>query len=292
MSNHFEPSPVRAKDIPIWIRESWSLMWRRPVLFFPISILYHLLTFASRTISYVALLVSVLICYVFTLLIINFAEAADNSRNIELLPNYYKIRNLIVSLLIFAFAYIVLFLVAAIVSNLVSFNLPSVDYSDRQIYVLFRWVWPGKVSFMILYLGIVVSAMWLLPPLLSLHELKISDAKRLARKAEKLNEWPIFLASYLPLVLVIALSLVTEVSFLLSIFFVPLFPIYMYVAYRHIFLGKRDNVPIPAKKSKLIANNMAIGEQLVAATPNKSFKFVPALRASTGPKKAAPFWSA
>jgi len=30
----------------------------------------------------------------------------------------------------------------------------------------------------------------------------------------------------------------------------------------------------------------------VAASFNKSFKFVPALRASTGPKKAAPFWAA
>ena len=28
------------------------------------------------------------------------------------------------------------------------------------------------------------------------------------------------------------------------------------------------------------------------AAHNKSFKFVPALRASTGPKKAAPFWAA
>jgi hypothetical protein len=27
-------------------------------------------------------------------------------------------------------------------------------------------------------------------------------------------------------------------------------------------------------------------------TPNKAFKYVPALRASTGPKKAAPFWAA
>jgi hypothetical protein len=33
-------------------------------------------------------------------------------------------------------------------------------------------------------------------------------------------------------------------------------------------------------------------EEICAEIHNKTFKFVPALSASTGPKKAAPFWAA
>lgn len=255
MSGLLEPRRVRPGDILVWIRESWSLLWRRPILFFTTSAVFHLLAYSVSRTSYVSTLLVILVGYMSLLVLISFANASDHSRPVNVMPNYRMIKRVILSLLLLTIIYILIYLAMAILTLLIEFEAPAIDYSARELYTAFKWVWPGKFSFTILYIGIVMTSMWFLPPLLALHELDIGDARKLARRAQQKNEWVVFLASYIPFVLMIVLTFVTELSYLLNLLFVPLFALYLYIAYRHVFLGKRENSPVPLKAPEAVLEN-------------------------------------
>ena len=112
-------------------------------------------------------------------------------------------------------------------------------------------MWPGEMSFIILFMGSLATSMWFLPPLLSLHDLNIRDARALAKRADEKNALVILLGGNMPFLLFIALMMITEISLILSLLVVPFVAIYQYVSYRHIFLGRKQNAPAIAKASSI-----------------------------------------
>ena len=249
MSDTLEPRQVSVRDIPGWGWESWNLLWRRPLLFLCASAVYHVLAFSARAIPHVPLLFAILLCYIFLVMMIGFSEAADHSRQIRLLPTYIMLRKVILLLILLTGIYASIYVVSAIVGTLLPLSVPAVDYTSRALFPLVKWTWPGEAAFIILFMGILITSMWFLSPLLALHELGIRDARALAKRAEDKNVVVILVGCNLPFLLIVALVLITEASLLLSPLFIPLFAIYQYVSYRHVFLGRKKSNPVPVKAS-------------------------------------------
>ena len=238
------------RDIPAWGRESWNLLWRRPVLFLLTSLVYHLLALSARAIPHVPLLFSILLCYIVLVMFIRFSEAADHSNRVQLLPTYVMVCKVILLLILLTIIYAGVYIVAAILGALLPLSVPAVDYTHRALFPYFRWMWLGEAAFVILYMGILITSMWFLSPLLALHDLGLRDARALAKRAEDKNLLVILVAGNLPFFIVVSLILITEVSLLLSLLFVPLLGIYQYVSYRHVFLGRKKSDPVPAKATE------------------------------------------
>ena len=247
MSGYLEPQRVSVRDIPHWARESWQLLWRRPLGFIAASLAYHGLALSSQSIPWIALLLSVLLCYMLLLVVILGAEAADHHRALGAARIYAMLRRVIVSLALLAALYLCIFIIAAVVASLLLPSMSGGEQSGREQLALLRWIEPGELSFMILFMGTIVTSMWFLAPLLALHELGLRDARGLARRAFDKNDIVVLVASNVPFFTILGCALITQVSVALSPLLVPLFAIYQYVAYRHVFLGRRQNAPLPAK---------------------------------------------
>ncbi|HHH36085.1 MAG TPA: hypothetical protein ENK48_04570 [Gammaproteobacteria bacterium] len=249
MSKMLEPRRVSIRDIPCWLRESWALFTRRTACFMGISVAYYLLAMSARSLPGLGLLLGILLCQVGAVLMIRLAMAADHSDALAFKPTWGMIRNVLWCLLLLTVVYLVLY-VSVLLLTLTFLSpevLPGNDYAGTALFAAFRWVLPGELAFLILYTGIVVTSLWFLTPLLALHELTLRDAMRLARRAEGRNEGVILAASYLPFLPFVLLFMYSDLSLPLSLLYVPLFAIYQYVSYRHVFLGRRDNKPARAR---------------------------------------------
>lgn len=247
MPECLEPERVSIKDIPGWATESWNLLWRRPLMFFAASIVYHGLALAARSIPYLSLLVSILLCHILLLLLIRQAESADIGKAGGFLPAYATIRRAILVLLTLTLLYLCIFLAAAVFAALLIPHEPVGQAASPPPVAALRWIGPGEVAFMILFMGTIVTSGWFLAPLLALHELATRDARALAKRAFDRNDIVILVASNLPFFAILALAAFTELSLLLSLAIVPLFAIYQYVSYRHVFLGRKQNQPVPTR---------------------------------------------
>jgi len=247
MSGCLEPRRVSLRDIPHWARESWQLLWRRPLGFLAASFVYHGLALTSQSIPWLALLLSVLLCYMLLLVVIAGAEAADLHKPLGPARIYAMLRRAIVSLSLLTALYLCIFIVAAVITALLLPGAPAGEAPAQEQLAVLLWIEPGELSFMILYMGIIVTSMWFLAPLLALHELGLRDARALAKRAFDKNDLVVLVASNVPFFSILGCALITEVSVALSPLLVPLIAIYQYVAYRHVFLGRRQNAPQPVK---------------------------------------------
>jgi len=223
------------------------LLWRRPLGFLAASLVYHGLALTSQSIPWIALLLSVLLCYMLLLVVIAGAEAADHSRPLGAARIYAMLRRVVVSLSLLTTLFLCIFIVAAVITAMLFPGVPAGDQPAREPLAVLSWIEPGELSFMILYMGIIVTSTWFLAPLLALHELGLRDARALARRAFFKNDIVVLVASNVPFFTILGCALITNASVALSPFLVPLIAIYQYVAYRHVFLGRRQNAPQPAK---------------------------------------------
>jgi hypothetical protein len=193
--------------------------------------------------------VAILVCHISLLIMIGLAEAADLGKTIALLQIYSRVRKAILCLLAFSALYICIFLVAALLAALLLGEVAGGGGASRQPIAVLRWIGPGEVSFMILYMGTIVTSSWFLSPLLALHELGTGDSRALARRAFDKNDVVILVASNLPFFTILVLASISAFNQLLSLLLVPLFSIYQYVSYRHVFLGRKQNQPVAVKGS-------------------------------------------
>lgn len=243
MSDCLEPERVSVKDIPGWAAESWSLLWRRPVVFFAASIAYHGIALAAGSIPYLSMLVAILVCHIFLLVLIRLAQSADLGKAVGFLRVYAAVRGAILCLLLLTALYLCIFTVAAVLAALLLADASSGGGASRQAFAALQWIGPGQVSFMILFMGTIVTSTWFLAPLLALHELGTKDSRALAKRAFVKNDIVVLVASNVPFFATLLLAAMTEISLLLSLVIVPLFAIYQYVSYRHVFLGRKHNRP-------------------------------------------------
>ena len=125
-------------------------------------------------------------------------------------------------------------------------------------FASFSWLGAGFLPLLILMYCIVVSTLWFLLPLLTLSPLNIEESRKIARWAEQINEWAIFVATYTPLIFISILLVLTELSIILNLLYLPFFSIYMYITYRHVFLGRKENYPIVEKSVEAIDAEPAV----------------------------------
>lgn len=249
MTNTLEPRVVRIRDIWTWMKETADLFQRRVVFFVLLSLLFHYLAYSARSLGIFGPLLGLLICQLSIAISIAAAKAADDSHTLELKTVWDTTRNIIWYLMLLTLLYAVLFLIAAIVGQYIDFDLPSVDYSAKPLYKKLAWLRLGQFAFMIMYSAIVIASFWFLNPLLALHSMRLRDAISLAKRGINKNAIVIFVASYPFLLLILVLDLISELSLFANLFFVPLFGVYQYVSYRHVYLGKKENSPARVRAS-------------------------------------------
>lgn len=256
MGDTLEPRPVRVRDIRDWLKESADLFRRRLLFFVCLSLAFHYLAWSSRIFGVPGLVLATLICQVFVALSIFAAHAADNTRPISLRTMWITVRNIIWYLVLLTLLYVVIFVLAMFVGQYLDFNLTGVDYTAKPLYQSLRWLFMGQFAFIVILSCIVITSFWFLNPLIALHSLKLRDAIRLARRAESKNILVVFVASYPLLLGALAIDLVSELGLFANIFLIPLFGIYQYVSYRHVFLGKKENAPVPVAEEVAVADEV------------------------------------
>ena len=245
MFDTLEPRQVHIRDIKGWLLESFDLFKRRPFLFISLSLTYYLLSFSTTYygIGALGVLLSIILCQVVVIFMILYAEAADNSRNIKISTLYSVARNIMWSLIVLSILCAAILIVAAMAAYIIKHQVSSFNYKDVAELSILKWVFRGDLAFKMLCMGVIVSTLWFLLPLLALTEMRLGEAVALAKRAEDKNELVIFIASYLPFLVVIVASLLSEWALLASLFLLPLFSTYQYVSYRHVFLGRKQNNP-------------------------------------------------
>lgn len=259
MMQPLEPGYARVEDIPDWAREAWRLLWRRPLVFFGLSIAFHGIALSAGSIPLLSLLTPVLVCLAVMLILIHCARAADLTKRIDLPELYAMLRRAILFVLLFTLICVVIFVVAVLAAVSLFPEAPGSGSQGREVLALLQWLWPGTLAFLIFYTGTIMTFTWFLLPLLALHELAIGDARALARHAIRKNEKVVLIASVVPFLALILLGLLTEASSLLNPVAVPLFAAFQYVSYRQIFLGRKQNAAVPAKAVRARMPNTAKG---------------------------------
>ncbi len=248
MSDVLEPRRVEIRDIPDWLRESFGLFKRKPVLFSSLSIIYFLLGFSTMSIGALGFLLTILLCQIAICILVMIAQAADHSKRVNISAGYKIIRNVIGYLLLLTLLYAMIYIAIFLVTQFIEFDVPSTPHTSETVLSLISVLIYGDFAFKIIYLGVTITTFWFLTPIISLTELKLGEAISLARRGECKNALVVYVASYGPLFVIVAASLVSELSLFLSIILLPLFGAYQYVSYRHVYLGRKNNNPALARQ--------------------------------------------
>jgi len=254
-----QPHRIETSDIVVWFKESVYLLFRRPLAVASVLILFLIvnalalkaLTSLYGNVNNVVLLLFFLlfyVCAIYFLLIdlVTVAQHADHSHIIGPLERLYNV--IYYQKIFFRMAFIT-FVTGSLIL-LISLSLASAanvqEGSDKLLLTMVS-VEPRPLAFLLemtanlLYfflLSIFFLRVFFNVPLLVFHDMDYSQAKRLSHEALLLNLMPLSLALIIWIVLLYfsMLALPALVGFLL-----PLLGIFLYVGYRHIFLGKRKN---------------------------------------------------
>lgn len=255
MSNPIEPQRVEVSDVRFWLVESFALFRRRAALFLTLSVFFFVICYKLNMTSYVTFLVGLVLCQVCLVLSIELSRAVDESKPISLNRCYSALQNSVLTTVLFSLFFVLMWVVAAKVASIFMFD-EVLDAAGGPAPISFlQWLYPGTVGLFVVYIGVMVTTMWFLLPLTVFHRLGFIDALKLAKHGERINFPVVVVASYLPFFVFFGLFIVSELALIVAIFCMPLFGIYLYVAYRHVYLGRRENSP--ALVSKVVAESHA-----------------------------------
>ena len=166
---------------------------------------------------------------------------------------YQALLNSVVTVLLLSLFYVLMWLVAAkVASFLIVDDLLGIDSGPPAIPYL-QWLYPGTISLFVVYIGVMITTLWFLLPLTVFHKLSLLDAMRLAKRGEQKNFVVVVLASYLPFSAFFLLFMFSELALLVAVACLPLFGIYLYVSYRHVYLGRRDNAPAKVRHRAVVS---------------------------------------
>ena len=243
MNYSLEPGKVELADVRIWLRESVALLRRRYWLYLPFSVGFFLVAFKLQMFNYLTFFTGLILCQAFLAITIEIASASDNSRPVSVQRCYQALLNSVVTVLLLSVFYVLMWLVAAkVASFLIVDDLLGIDSGPPAISYL-QWLYPGTISLFVVYIGVMITTIWFLLPLTVFHKLGLIDAMRLAKQGEQKNFAVIVLSSYLPFSAFFLLFMFSELALVVAVACLPLFGIYLYVSYRHVYLGKRENAP-------------------------------------------------
>ncbi len=263
-----EPRKVDVKDIIAWFKEAQSLVIRRVLLFFSgVFVFFLVLFFSIRAFANLAehlpplillplflVFVSFILYLFFTDLIMS-AMAADNSekfslheRIMTLLPNQGALFRMAIMGFLVGASLWVISLSMKIDQDIVTACISVVDKlvltKDMPIFFMLKLV---SVVIYFMMLGMFFLRTLFCIPLILFHELSYQEARTLSHKAIILNFHAMGTALLLWAILLLGTLVLANV---LSIILLPLFAVFLFIAYRHIFLGQISNSPARALSEK------------------------------------------
>lgn len=253
MNPSLEPESVALSDVRIWLRESMALLRRRYWVYLPMSLGLFFLAFKLQMFSYVTFFAGLVLCQAVIAVTIELASATDNSQPVSAVRCYQALLNSVVTVLLLSAFYLLMWLVAArVASFLIVDDLLGMESGPPAISFL-QWLYPGTISLFVVYIGVMITTLWFLLPLTVFHKLGLIDAMKLAKRGEQKNFAVIILASYAPFSAFFLLFMFSELALVVAVPGLPLFGIYLYVSYRHVYLGRRDNAPVPVRQSEVVS---------------------------------------
>ncbi len=249
MSTPLDPIRVEVADVRYWQREAFGLLRRKALLFAVLSAVYFYAAHVLQARTWLTFFVGLLACHASVAVCIVIARDADNSRQPTIAECYKGLLSAIVVVSVTSVVHALVWFVAATVASFVTIDIPMNDYTHSAGYQLLQWLTTGTMNFFVFYCCLMVSALWFLLPLAVFHRLNLIEAVKLARTAERKNFLVVMTASYVPFVLFLVTFLISEVALAIAFAAMPMLGAYLYVAYRHVFLGKRENEPLRATLS-------------------------------------------
>jgi len=243
MTDSLEPEKVTLSDVRIWLRESMALLRRKYWLYLPFSLCFFLAAHKLQMFSYITFFAGLILCQAVLAITIEIASASDHSQPVSAQRCYQALLNSVITVLLLSAFYVLMWVIAArVASFLIVDDLLGIDSGPPAISYL-QWLYPGTISLFVVYIGVMITTLWFLLPLTVFHKLSLIDTMKLAKRGEQKNFVVIVVASYLPFSAFFVLFMFSELALVVAVACLPLFGIYLYVSYRHVYLGRRDNAP-------------------------------------------------
>lgn len=245
-----EPRRVSFSDLKHWLIEAVDLFKRRSITFLFWHIVFVFISILLFNVApWINELVGVINTALYIIITLAFAAAADKSIRPALPSVISGLKNGIYAVLIIAIFSIMIFAITQLLAPYIETVLPDTS-SQQQDIKLVNAIFILSSYYFILFLG---GCLWLsqifLLPLCSLVETDIRYGVKLAFKGYILN-LPVCATLIFSILLMIILLLLFLPDFLfLLLVILPYFCIVLYVGFRHIYLGQRDNAPVVVKQA-------------------------------------------
>lgn len=243
MANQLQPERVEIRDVWTWAVQALGLYRRRPFLFTAMSLLVFYIAHLLVMTSYVTFYVGLVLCQAILVLIIELGRTVDESKPVSLNRCYVALQNSVVTVLVLALFYVLMWILASKLAVLFVVDPSFAESFDVAPISFLQWLYPGTVGLFVVYIGIMVSTMWFLLPIVAFTSLTPMEAARLAKQGERINFPVVVVASYTPFFLFFILFLFSELALVVAIAGLPWFGLYLFVSFRHVYLGRKENAP-------------------------------------------------
>ncbi len=264
-----EPQRVGIKEIPLWFKESFSLITRRAPLFFTsVATFFIILFFTIRASATLAeqlpplLLLPLFLLFVAFVLHFFFSDllllafASDHSRKITLseraqalLPEQKSFLKMTLMAFLVGSGFWLISLSMNVDRDLLSAAISVVDriLFEQETPLFFMLKLLATMLYFMLLAMFLLRTLFCIP-LMLFHELPYAEAKALSHRAIIINFQPMCTA--LVLWAILLLGTMAAANILAFILF-PLLPVFVFVSYRNIFLGQTENSPATALTTEL-----------------------------------------
>ncbi len=243
---------VEFADILIWMKETSLIFRRRPLVFVAISLAFFILCYKVRISGYLTFFMALLLCQIAIVACIVVARGADESTTLTLNIWYQSLVNAITTTVLCSAFYVLLWVLAARVASMLMLDEVVPESSMPPPIASLQWLYDGTISLFVIYIGIMVTTMWFLLPLSVFHRLGFIDSVMFAKQGERKNFPVIAAASYLPFMVFFILFVFSELALVVAIAALPLFAIYMYVSFRHVYMGRKESLPEKVKSVEAV----------------------------------------
>jgi len=227
------------------MKETALLFRRKPIIFSLLSLAFFGLCYLLNIDSHITFFIALVMCKLSLVLGIVIARCADESRKISIKLCYASVINSVVPILILSAIYLLLWLIAALF--VLSFGDVIAEPTPPPPIAVLQWLNLGTFALIVVYMGIMISTMWFLIPLVIFYKLGFVDSVKFARYGERKNFMVIYAASYLPFMVFFVMYALSELSLVMAVAALPLFSIYLYVSFRHVYMGRKESEPVEAK---------------------------------------------
>ncbi|MBI3561106.1 MAG: hypothetical protein HY080_05250 [Gammaproteobacteria bacterium] len=245
MSEQFDPQPISLRDALDWFKSATLLILRRP-LYFVLPIL-PAAVFGGEVVQFL-IIFPLYFLLVFTVLL-SVSQRVDTSQPLRPQILWQQLKH---CLGLNAGLFAGMLVLRVVVVLMVIYDAVPTLLPETAVNIPPEWaanLLELSSSGMILLIFFQYTHGWFRHALRLFHELPADLAQQLSRKATLLNFYVLWQVSMgLLLVYFLTFFIPLWVEFTLKMALLIILPPYLYVAYRHIFLGKKANAALVTRQ--------------------------------------------